>query len=122
MNKAEDRIQQEIVQWFNNTYPSLRGLLCYNLNNSQNAIDGNRNKMKGLIAGRSDLVLYYAGRAYMIELKTLKGRQADEQKVWQKLIESHGFMYFIIKDLKEFQQLVTEKIIQDGQKTNNDRI
>jgi hypothetical protein len=111
MKKAEDRIQQEIVQWFNNTYPSLRGLLCYNLNNSQNAIDGNRNKMKGLIAGRSDLVLYYCGEAYMIELKTLKGRQGDEQKAWQKLIESHGFEYFIIRDLKEFQQLVTEKII-----------
>jgi len=110
MNKAEDRIQQEIVQWFNNTYPSLRGLLCYNLNNSQNAIDGNRNKMKGLIAGRSDLVLYYSGRAYMIELKTPKGRQGDEQKAWQKLIELHGFKYLIVRDLDEFKGFVLNLI------------
>lgn len=110
MKKAEDRIQQEIVQWFNNTYPSLRGLLCYNLNNSQNAIDGNRNKMKGLIAGRSDLVLYYCGCAFMIELKTLKGRQGDEQKAWQKLVESHGFKYLIVRDLEEFKGFVLNLI------------
>lgn len=106
MKNSEDRIQQEIVQWFNNTYPQLRGLLCYNLNNSKNAIDGNRNKMKGLIAGRSDLVLYYKTQAFMIELKTDTGRQKNEQKAWQKLIESHGFKYLIIRDLSEFQLFV----------------
>jgi sulfur relay (sulfurtransferase) complex TusBCD TusD component (DsrE family) len=85
----------------------MRGLLCYNLNNSRNKIDGARNKAKGLIAGRSDLVLYYQGKAYMIEIKTPDGSQQPAQKEWQQLITAQGFQYHICRSLSEFQSLIT---------------
>ena len=104
---SEDKLHQDCYVWFHNTYPHLRGLLCYNLNNSRNKIDGARNKAKGLIAGRSDLVLYYSGTAYMIEMKNEDGSQSNEQKEWEAKIKSQGFEYHIIRSLADFQTLIT---------------
>ena len=83
---SEDKIQSDCYVWFHNTYPTMRGLLCYNLNNSKNKIDGARNKAKGLVAGRSDMVLYYQSKAYMIEFKTQDGTQSIGQREWELLI------------------------------------
>ena len=83
-------------------------MLCYNLNNSANKIDGNRNKALGLIKGRSDMVYYYQSSAYMIELKNAKGKQSKEQILWQELLESQGFTYVVIRSLEEFKQFKEE--------------
>lgn len=100
--QAEIQLHASIYVYFHNNYPNLRGCLCYNLNNSANALDGNKNRQLGLQAGRSDLVLYYQKKAYMLELKTLTGRQHEEQKRWQKCIQNEGFPYIIIRTLEEF--------------------
>jgi hypothetical protein len=104
--QSEDKIQSDCYVWFHNTYPQHRGLLCYNLNNSKNKIDGARNKAKGLIAGRSDMVLYYDAKAFMIEFKTSDGVQSAGQKEWEALVRSNGFQYHIIRSLPEFQSLI----------------
>lgn len=110
MEKSEDRIQEDLVQYLWNNYPETRGLFCYNLNNSKNKIDGYRNKLKGLIDGRSDMVLYWKSKAYFFELKTKIGRQSEAQKNWQKIVESHGFEYYIIRSLDEFKMII-ERIL-----------
>jgi hypothetical protein len=102
---SEDKLQSECYLWFHNTYPELRGLLCYNLNNSMNRIRGMMDKSMGLQPGRSDMVFYYQGRAVMIEFKTLDGRQSKVQMEWQQKIQQAGFYYYIIRSLEEFQQL-----------------
>ncbi len=107
MNKGEDRLQADAYRWFHNTYPNLRGALCYNHNNSRNAIEGAKNKAMGLQKGRSDMVLYLNGKAFMIEWKTAKGKQSAKQKEWQELIESQGFSYYIVRSIEEFKQIVT---------------
>lgn len=104
--QSEDKIQSDCYVWFHNTYPELRGLLCYNLNNSKNKIDGARNKAKGLIAGRSDMVLYYQSNAFMIEFKTSDGSQSAGQKEWESLVRNQGFQYHIVRSLEEFQMLI----------------
>ena len=104
--QSEDKIQSDCYVWFHNTYPHLRGLLCYNLNNSKNKIDGARNKAKGLIAGRSDMVLYYNSNAFMIEFKTSDGSQSAGQKEWEALVRNQDFQYHIIRSLEEFQMLI----------------
>lgn len=106
IKESEDKIQSDCYVWFHNTYPNLRGLLCYNLNNSKNRIDGARNKAKGLIAGRSDMVLYYQSNAFMIEFKTSDGLQSVGQKKWEALVTSQGFQYHIIRSLEEFKSLI----------------
>jgi hypothetical protein len=48
------------------------------------------------------------GLCVFVEFKTLKGVQSELQKYQQKLLESQGFKYFLIRDLKEFQKIITE--------------
>jgi len=110
--EAEERIQTKCYVFFHNSYPLLRGLLCCNLNNSRNKIDGARNKAMGIQKGRSDLVLYWQSKAYHIEMKTPTGEQSPDQITWQKLIESQGFKYYICRSLPEFQELI-KNIIQN---------
>ena len=109
--KSEARIQQEIVMFFNNEYPELRGCLCYNNNNSVGGLRGKLNKFLGVVKGRSDMVLYYKSFSVMIELKTEKGRQSDHQRDWQYLMKQQGFEYYIIRSLDEFKELITKIII-----------
>ena len=106
----EETLQKNCVSWFNLQYPKLKGLLCSNLNNSKDARTGARNKALGVVAGRSDLVLYYDKTAYHIEVKIPKGRQNEKQKDWQQIIESQEFNYYIIYSFDEFKQLI-ESII-----------
>jgi hypothetical protein len=106
MNSSEDFLHSSCYLWFHENYPELRGLLCYNLNNSRNKIQGMMDKGKGLQRGRSDLVFYYNGKATMIELKTENGTQEPDQKKWQSKIESAGFEYFIIRSLNEFKSVI----------------
>jgi hypothetical protein len=107
MKANEDRLQADAYRWFHNTYPHLRGLLNYNHNNSRNKIEGAKNKAMGLQKGRSDMVLYLKGKAFMIEWKTEKGKQHGKQKEWQQLIEANGFSYYIVRSVEEFKELVT---------------
>lgn len=104
---SEDKIHQDCYVFFHNNYPELRGLLSYNLNNSKNKIDGSRNRAKGLTVGRSDLELNFKGKTTFIELKTESGVQSPDQKAWQTLMESHGFEYYIIRNLDEFKLLIS---------------
>ena len=89
--EAEERIQTFCYMWFHNTFPEYRGLLCCNLNNSKNKIDGARNKGMGLQKGRSDLVLYWQAKAHHIEMKTPTGEQSLEQIEWQRKVEAQCF-------------------------------
>lgn len=103
---TESKLQTDCYKWFHNTYPDHRGLLCYNLNNSRNRIDGSMNRLMGLQPGRSDMVLYHQGQGVMIEMKTEEGEQSKQQKHWQRIVEEHGFKYVIIRSLPEFQKLI----------------
>jgi hypothetical protein len=105
--ESEISIQSQSFLWHWNTYPEERGLLCYNLNNSANKIQGNQNKALGLIKGRSDMVYYKNGTAIMIEFKNEIGKQLPEQKKWEELITKSGFQYHIIRSIDEFRNLIT---------------
>jgi len=110
MEISEDKMQSDSYRWFHETYPEYRGLLCYNLNNSKNKIRGMMDKGMGLQPGRSDLVFYYKGVAYMLEAKTEKGTQQPNQKVWQSKIIQAGFSYQIFRSKDEFISIILEII------------
>lgn len=107
----EDRLQYDCYTWFHSEFPELRGLLCYNLNNSRNKIQAMMDKGKGLQKGRSDLVFYYRGVAIMIELKTPTGTQEKDQIIWQSKIEAAGFKYHLVRSLEEFQKIIFSIIL-----------
>jgi hypothetical protein len=106
MHKSEISIQRDIFLFHWNNYPNERGLLCYNLNNSANKIQGNQNKSLGLIKGRSDMVYYKNGEATMLEIKTDNGKQSKAQKDWETTIKNAGFDYIILRSLQDFKDFL----------------
>lgn len=103
----EEKIQSESFIWHWNTFPEERGLLHANNNNSHNSIRGNRNKALGVVAGVADMEYFKNGKVYLIEFKTKHGSQSQEQKDWQKLVESEGFEYRIVRTIAEFKEFIT---------------
>ena len=103
MNKAEERIQQEIFTYHWNTYPEERKLLFMVNNNPKNKIDGARLKSLGLVAGVSDLIYVNPRdcKVYFVELKTPKGRQDPEQIIFENKVTALGFKYLLIRSLDE---------------------
>lgn len=111
----EDKLQAEIVAWFNNEY-------CLKHHNPRCLIfsipnGGNRNKIAamkfkatGLLAGASDLVVVLPNVISFIELKTDLGTQSDVQKDFESRVELLGFEYKIIKSLNEFKEWLNKKL------------
>jgi hypothetical protein len=109
--KTENRIQQECVMAFHNKYPQFRGCLFAVPNGGARSVqEGQLFKQTGVIPGVSDLILLLNGKAWLFELKNEIGKQSAKQIDWQKLMESQGFSYFLIRDKDLFMKLV-ERII-----------
>lgn len=104
--ESEEALQADCYTWAHNTYPEIRGLLCYNLNNSANKRSAAINKAMGLQPGRSDMVLYWKGKAYMIEFKLPGKKQQPKQKDWERKIKEHGFTYTIIDSYEGFRSYI----------------
>ncbi|MEN8123447.1 MAG: VRR-NUC domain-containing protein [Bacteroidota bacterium] len=108
---SEDRLQQECVMWFNNKYPELRGTLFSVPNGgTRNAREAMKMKQTGLYPGVSDLLFMHKGVTTCFELKTSVGKQSDNQKKWQKVIEEQHFKYFLIRELDLFKEIVNSII------------
>jgi len=112
---SEIQLQRDCYLWFHNSFPDFRGLLCYNLNNSANRIQGNMNMALGLQKGRADMVFYFYEKCFMFEFKTEEGYQSKSQKEWEKLITAHGFEYIIIRSLEQFKKIMYERTSQGGE-------
>jgi hypothetical protein len=104
---TEARLQSDCFLWHWNTRPNERGLLFMVHNSPKNAIDGARLKAMGMVAGVSDMIYLRDGLPPLcIELKLPDGIQSKAQKEWQKVAESVGCDYVIIRSLSEFQDLI----------------
>ena len=64
--------------------------------------------IKVSVSGFPDLIMLKNGLCVFVEFKTLKGIQSELQKYQQKLLESQGFKYFLVRDLKEFQKIIVD--------------
>ena len=111
MRQEEHRIQCAIVRWFYYAYPAYRGGCLFAVpNGGHRNIQTARNlKAEGVTSGVSDLLLLVPKREYhglCVEVKTPVGRQSDNQKNWQRIIEAQGYRYEIVRSLDEFAELV----------------
>ena len=114
----EARIQADCVLWLWNNLPQTRHLyFCVNNENArsgfetkrQQLVSGSYRKSIGIVAGVSDTILMIPNGRYhalCIEFKTETGRQSDVQKSWQRIVESKGYRYVIIRSLEEFKEEV----------------
>ena len=111
MRQEEHRIQCAIVKWFYYAYPAYRGGCLFAVpNGGHRNIQTARNlKAEGVTSGVSDLLLLVPKRDYhglCVEVKTPVGRQSENQKNWQRIIEAQGYRYEIVRSLDEFAELV----------------
>ena len=61
------------------------------------------------IPGEPDLTLFTkTGQTIFIEITTPTGRQSAEQRHFQKVVESYGFRYLIMRSMEDAQKLIRE--------------
>lgn len=105
--KTEEQLQAACFQWFDRTYPALRGSLFAVPNGGERTVRGAMAlKATGVVAGVSDLILVLIGRVVFIELKFEKGRQSDAQVRFQAMVEKRGHKYYVVNSLWIFQELI----------------
>lgn len=109
---TESKIQHICVTWFRMTFPNVANLLFAVPNGGwRGGRAGATMVYEGQVRGVADLILLYpsGGKSSLcIEMKVPKsekrhtGIQSDEQKAWQRLVESYGSTYVVCHGLLEF--------------------
>lgn len=104
--QEEHLLQCGCMQWFNGQHRDLHGLLYAVPNGGRrDKTTGAKLKAEGVVAGVSDLNLDIARHGFhglRIELKTKTGRQSQQQRWWQSIVEAQGYKYIIVRDVLEF--------------------
>lgn len=102
----EHQMQCACVRWFRYSYPGLRhNLFAVPNGGRRDKVTAAKLKAEGVLAGVADLILLKSNGKYgalLIEMKTCKGRQADTQRKWQKLIEADGYKYVVCRSIDDF--------------------
>jgi hypothetical protein len=107
--KPEEHLQAAIVRYYRLQYPERYGMLFSNHNNANSAAQGEKAKAQGRVAGVADLTyLNGNGNIVFIECKTPTGKQSQEQKQWQKLIEENGYRYEIVRSIEDAKKIFEE--------------
>jgi hypothetical protein len=112
----ENRLQFDLVMWFSNEYPELRGHLFEVYNNPANIKHALHRRGMGMIAGVSDLIFVVPDYAIIagIEIKAPRSRHTKEhvknQLEWGlKIIKTGGF-YLIASNLQDCQGFIAALI------------
>ena len=108
--QAEKKLQNELVMWFSQTYPYLRGCL-FEVNNTVTNINhlSSRRGM-GMFYGVSDLILFVNGVFCGIELKAPgsvhSSAKVQRQLEWGNIIRDNGGIYIISSDVTTLKNFI----------------
>jgi hypothetical protein len=106
-NQTEGRIQSDCFQWFNNSFPALRGLMYHVPNGGKRHIKEAMDfKAMGVVAGVPDLEFHFWRRTFFLECKTPQGVLSKEQVKIHQILDQHGFRVFVFRSLEEFQTII----------------
>ena len=116
-------MQRQCVAWFRAQYPQYAMLLTHIPNEGNgNRVSGAIRKAEGVVRGVPDLMLlmpsvYKDGRGrgcachgLGIEMKTIRGKQSQEQKDYQAMLEAALYEYRLVRSLDEFRDVVNDYI------------
>ena len=104
--QSESKIQQQIVQWFNNTYCLVNHTPRYLILHIPNeGKDNGKLVSVGLYPGAADLLIVANGITYFVEVKEpLKGKQSPNQSKFENHCNQSGITYCIVFSLEEFKK------------------
>lgn len=108
----EHRMQCAEVRYIHTKHPDLRHLF-FAVPNGQKRTSMQTQWLKdeGLVPGVSDMILLKSNSQHgylCIENKTEKGRQSEEQKIFQEEVEKVGGKYIIIRSIDEFMNAIEQ--------------
>lgn len=112
--ESEAKIQADCFQWFNNSFPHLRGLL-YHVPNGElrDPVTANKLKAMGVVAGIPDIVFHFRAKSYFFEFKKPEtGKASKSQKKVHEALDKQRFIVWLVDNIEAFKYLV-EAIISD---------
>lgn len=103
----ETCLQMHCKQWLDKSGFWSRLLIFHVANERKGSIGSAMHfKRMGVRPGVADWLVFSPGRAVAIELKDDEGDQNKDQEIFQRKWEAAGNTYFIVRTLKEFQDIV----------------
>ena len=118
MEKSEDRIQADCFQWFNNSFPHLRGLLYHVPNGgTRNKAEANKFKAMGVVAGVPDIVFHYKAKTYFFEFKKNENEQPRPSQVKiHEILDIHKFDVWVVWTQESFEKIIHSIINFDSER------
>ncbi|WP_372472595.1 VRR-NUC domain-containing protein [Capnocytophaga sp. ARDL2] len=109
--KKESKLQSACVRWFRYAFPND---LIFAIPNggSRNKLEAVNLKNEGVLAGVADLQVISKNKTLFIEMKTEKGRQNPNQKIFEERVRKLGFDYFVCRSFDEFQKVIVSNIVK----------
>lgn len=96
----EDQLQIQTMQLLRTAYPNVLAIHCPN-GGKRSAREGERFKRMGVLAGTPDILMWYGGKAYAIELKVGKNGLTDTQKLWRDRFCEQGGVWALCRSLDD---------------------
>lgn len=108
MKRAEDRIQAEIVKWWQATYPARRADLFHVPNEAKRTPqEAGRMAALGLMPGVPDLIVHVGFNHFVpIEVKAPNGRLSEAQKNMANVWGDRGTVIHVVRSVQEFEQII----------------
>lgn len=103
MKHLESKIQKTVVQYLRLELRHIGGIVYAVPNgDKRDEIVAARLKQEGVLAGVADLhILLPGGKIVFVEMKTKKGVQSQNQKIFQSTVEELGFEYLIWRSIDD---------------------
>ncbi len=108
----EKKLQYELVVWFSQEYPQLRGLFFEANNDTYNVKHAMKRRSMGMISGVSDLIFVMPKTSVIvgIELKAPKSvhskQHIQNQITWGEQIIANGGYYLITSSLTKAKNFI----------------
>jgi hypothetical protein len=107
----EDKIQAEAWKRVWNDFP-LTQLCLFAVPNGGNrdALEAMKLMATGTLAGVNDMIFYWNGKAYFIEMKDDTGTVRAEQKFFHRSLAIHGMDNYVFRTVDEVYNLIRDII------------
>jgi len=108
---TEQQLQKDIFKYFHNKYclknhnPRCKIFAVPN-GGHRNILEAINLKATGVVSGVSDMIILLPNKCLFIELKTEIGKQSENQKDFENVVNNLGFDYFVIRSLNEFINII----------------
>ena len=93
-NKEESQLQSSILEWLD-----LHKIFSWR--NNTGALKTENRFVKFGYKGSPDIICVYNGQFIGIECKSPKGKQSDNQEIFQDKLEKAGGVYLLVKNIDE---------------------